>query len=228
MEEIGVGPLPAPSHPAPDLVQLTEAEHVGPVHDERVHRGHVDARFDDGRADQHVVTPLPEVEHDRLEAALVHLPVGDGHLGLGHQVSDVAGHPLDVRNPVVDVEGLALAQQLPPQRLADRRGVLLAHVREDGAAIGRRGVDHREVADPRECHLERARDRTGGQRQDVDAFGHALDCFLVRDPEALLLVDHQQAEPFELDVLGQQAVRADHDVDTPVGQARHHLALLRR
>ena len=30
------------------------------------------------------------------------------------------------------------------------------------------------------------------------------------------------------DVLGQQAVRADHDVDAPVGQARHHLALLGR
>ena len=35
----------------------------------------------------------------------------------------------------------------------------------------------------------------------VDPFGHALHRLLVGDPEALLLVDHQQAELLELHVL---------------------------
>ena len=42
---------------------------------------------------------------------------------------------------------------------------------------------------------------------------------LVRDPEALLLVDDQQAQVGEGDVLRQDPVRADEDVDRPVGHA---------
>ena len=42
-EQVGVGPLPGPADPAAELVQLAEAEQVGPVDDERVHRRHVDA-----------------------------------------------------------------------------------------------------------------------------------------------------------------------------------------
>ena len=56
----------------------------------------------------------------------------------------------------------------------------------------------------------------------------ALHRLLVRHPEALLLVDDQQAELLELHVLGQQPVRADDDVDAAVRQALHHLALLGR
>ena len=111
-EQVGVGPLPGPADPAPQLVELAEAEQVGPVDDERVHRRHVDARLDDRRADEHVVLALPEVEHDLLERALVHLAVGDGDARLGHEVAHVARGVLDVLHPVVHVEHLALAQQL--------------------------------------------------------------------------------------------------------------------
>ena len=75
---------------------------------------------------------------------------------------------------------------------------------------------------PGERHLEGARDRAGGERQDVDALGHALDRLLVGDPEALLLVDDEEAELLERDVLRQQPVGADHDVDAPVGQPVDH------
>ena len=193
VEQVGVGPLAAPAHPAPDLVQLTQPEQVGPVHDQRVDRGHVDPRLNDGRADEHVVPPLPEVEHHRLEAPLVHLAVRHRHPGLGHHGADVAGDPVDVRHPVVDVEGLPFAQHLAPQRLADGRGIVLPDVGEDRPPVGGRGVDHGEVADAGQRHLQRARDRAGRQRQHVDALGHALDGLLVRHPEALLLVDHQES-----------------------------------
>ena len=227
MEQVGVGPLAAPAYPAPDLVQLAQAEQVGPVDDERVDRGHVDPRLNDGRAHQHVVATLPEVEHHGLEAALVHLAVGDRHPGLGDHGADVAGDPVDVRHAVVHVEGLPLAQHLAAERLADRRGIVLPDVGEDRPPVGRRRVDHGEVADARQRHLQRARDGAGGERQHVDALGHALDGLLVGHPEALFLVDHQDPELLELDVLGQQAVRADDHVDAPVGQSLHDLALLR-
>ena len=116
-------------------------EQVGPVDDQRVDRRHVDARLDDRRADEHVVLALPEVEHDLLERALVHLAVGDGDAGLGHQLAQVGGHVLDVLHPVVHEEDLALAQQLAADGLGDRPLVVLADVGEDRLALGRRRVE---------------------------------------------------------------------------------------
>ena len=60
-------------------------------------------------------------------------------------------------------------------------------------------------------------------RQHVDLAPQLLDPLLVRDAEPLLLVDDQQAEVAELDVLRQQAVRADDDVDLAGGQVREDL-----
>ena len=51
-----------------------------------------------------------------------------------------------------------------------------------------------------------------------------LDLLLVADAEALLLVDHEQAEVLELDVLGEQPVGADDDVDLAAAHAPRHLA----
>ena len=93
-------------------MQLREAEGVGALDDHRVGVGHVEAGLDDRRADQHVEALLPEVEHDLLERVLAHLAVRRGDPGLGHQLADAGGGLLDRLHPVVDVEDLALAQQL--------------------------------------------------------------------------------------------------------------------
>ena len=134
VEQVGVGPHAGPAHPAAQLVELPEAEQVGPVDHQGVDGRHVDARLHDGRAHQDVVDALPEVEHHLLERALVHLAVGDGHPGLGRHGPHPLGGGVDVLDPVVDVEDLALAQQLAADGLGGGRLVELAHVGQDRAA----------------------------------------------------------------------------------------------
>ena len=175
-------------------MQLAEAEQVGPVDDESVHRRHVDPGLDDRRADQDVVGALPEVDHDLLEGAFVHLPVGDGDAGLRDERPEPGRDALDVLHAVVDEEDLTLAEQLAADRLGDRALVVLTDVGEDRLALRRRRVDERQVADAGEAHLEGARNRARGERQHVDADGQLLDRLLVGDAEALLLVDDEQAE----------------------------------
>ena len=51
---------------------------------------------------------------------------------------------------------------------------------------------------PRHRHLQRARDRRGGEREHVDVGAQLLELLLVGDAEALLLVDDHQAEALEL------------------------------
>ena len=121
VEQVGVGPLSGPAHPAPELVELAQPQQVGPVDHQRVDRRHVDPRLDDRRAHEDVVAALPEVEDHLLERALVHLPVGHGHPCLGGHLLDPLGDRLDVLDPVVDVEDLALAQELAPDGLRGRR-----------------------------------------------------------------------------------------------------------
>jgi hypothetical protein len=52
-----IGALLGAAHPAAHLVELRQAEHVGPVHDQRVGGRHVETGFDDGRRQQHVILP---------------------------------------------------------------------------------------------------------------------------------------------------------------------------
>ena len=73
---------------AAQLMQLREAELVGAIDDDRVRGRHVDAAFDDRRADQQVAALVVEVEHDLLELALAHLAVADRDARFGHQLGE--------------------------------------------------------------------------------------------------------------------------------------------
>ncbi len=213
VEQVGVGALTAAPDPTAQLVHLTQPEQVGALDHQRVDRRHVDARLDDRRAHEHVVATLGEVDDDLLQRALVDLPMGHRDAGLRHELAQADGGRLDRPHAVVDPEDLPLTQQLAPDRFDRDPLVVLADVGEDRLAVGRRRLQQREVADPDERHLQRARDRRGGERDDVDVHLQLLHRLLVLHSEALLLVDDEQAEVLERDVVGEQAVGADHAVD---------------
>ena len=132
----------------------------------------------------------------------------------------------DVLDAVVDEEDLPAARELALDRLAQQVAIEAADERADRQPVGGRRGDDRDVAQPAHRHVQRARDRRRGQRQHVDLRAQLLEPLLVRDAEALLLVDDQQAEVLEAHVARQQAVRADDDVDLALRQRRDRLRLL--
>ncbi|CAE1297587.1 unnamed protein product [Acanthosepion pharaonis] len=71
----------------------------------------------------------------------------------------------------------------------------------------------------RHRHLQRARDRRRGQRQHMNVGLSAFNRSFVRHAEPLLLVDDDEAQPLELDILGEQRMGADDDVDIARGRA---------
>ena len=197
-------------------MQLAEAEAVGALDDQGVGVGDVQAGLDDRGADEHVELLVPEVEDDLLEPVLAHLAVGGGDAGLGHQLADAGGGPLDRGHLVVDEEDLALAQQLAPDRRGDLLLVVRADEGEDGVPLLRRGGQGGHLADAGDRHLQGARDRRRGHGQHVDGGAQPLELLLVLDAEALLLVDDDQAEVLERDLAREQAVGADDQVDRAV------------
>ena len=106
--------------------------------------------------------------------------------------------------------------------------VVLADVRADRpAALGRR-LDHRDVAQARERHVQRARDRRRREREHVDLEPQRAQQLLLRDAEALLLVDDHEPELLRDHVAREDAVRADQDVDLALGEVAQHLLRLGR
>lgn len=107
---VGVAMVVTAADPATQLVQLRQAELVGPLDDDGVGARHVDAGLDDGRGDQHVEALVVEVAHHLFEFALAHLPVTDADPRFRHQFGEVGGTFLDGFHIVVQVVDLAAAQ----------------------------------------------------------------------------------------------------------------------
>jgi len=98
------------------LVQLRQAEPVGPVDDDGVGVGVVDAGFDDRGAQQDIDALLREVAHHTFEIALLHLAVTDDDARFGQQLGELVAHVFDGVHFVVQEVHLATALEFAHHR----------------------------------------------------------------------------------------------------------------
>ena len=89
-QEIGVSATVGAAHAAPQLVELRQTEAVGAIDDDGVGAGNIQAVFDQGRGDEHVVPTLHELEHDALQFLFAHLAVRHAEAGRRHQALNKA------------------------------------------------------------------------------------------------------------------------------------------
>src|SRR5690606_34162407 len=209
----------APADPAAQLVELRQPEAVGTFDDQGIGTRDVEARLDDRRRQQDVIGALLETDHHLFEVVLIHLAVGNADARFGYQLRQGPGAQAHRSDAVVDVEHLATALQLAQDGLARDHGVVRLQDGLDRFAALWRRQDLADVTQAHEAHVQRARDGSGRQRQHVDVGLDALDALLLPHPEAVLLVDHQQAQALVDDRLVEEPVRADDDVDGAVCQA---------
>ena len=174
-------------------------------------------------------SPRRKLEHRLLQLALVHLPVRLGEAGLRAPGRAAARPPRAASRSGCGGRRPGRRARPRARSPADQVLVVGADVGADrAAALGRR-LDHRDVAQARQAHLQGARDRRRRERQHVDLQLQLAQQLLLLDPEALLLVDDDQAELLGADVAGEQPVGADQDVDLAgleVGEHRFHLGRL--
>ena len=220
-------PVPPADTPA-DLVQLGEAEAIGPSHDERVGICHVQAVLDDRRADQDVGVPVHEAGHCPLEGRGSHLAVSHVDGRAGEEPAHPLGGRVDGFDPVVQEEDLPPPVELALAGLGDQMVTPRDQVGHDRHPVPGRGPDQRQIPDPREREVERTGNGRGGQREHIHRRAQALQPFLLADAEALLLVDDHEAQVVEGDVAGQESVGADDDVRRPLPQPGQDVTLARR
>ena len=211
---------------AADLVELREAERVGALDDQRVGLRDVDARLDDGRRDEHVGVSAKERVHLLLELALAHLSVRDEEAQFGRELLQLLRDLLDRLDAVVQIERLSAALVLPLERRLHDLLVVLADGGADRPAALRRRLDDRDVAQAGQRHVQRPRNRRRRKREDVDLEPERAQQLFLRDAEALLLVEDDEAEVLGDDVARQHAMRSDQNVDLAFGEVSERLLLL--
>ena len=221
-QQVGKGALGGAADPTAQLVQLGQTKLVGPVNNDRVGSRNIKTRLNDRRAQQHIGPVVQEVEHDRFEVALGHLAMANRQAGLGHQRPQLVGHTLNRLHPVMDKKDLSPPLQFTQDGRPDQILVKARHIGPNGLTVDRWRLDHTQVAQSDQAHVEGPGNRRGGQGQHVDQVAQLLDLFLVHHPKAVLFVNHDQAQPFEHNVSLQQPMSADDNIDLAVGQAAHH------
>src|ERR1017187_7426545 len=212
---------------AAKLIQVAQPKTVGAVNNDGIGVRDIEAALNDGRTNQHVNLPFNKAMHDFLEFMLVHLAMADidADFRFQQQVRQAFGDHIDALDAIVEEVNLAAAIEFALDGLFDEPFIVR---RDDGfhrQAVLRRRLDGAHIARAGQREVERARNRRGAERQDVDQLAHLLEAFLVQHTEPLLLINDDEPEIFEEHVATQQAVRADNDVHTAFAQELGDLCL---
>ena len=160
-QKVGVGLVFEAPDAAAELVELREAEAVGPFDDNRIAVGNIQTALNDRRADEDLVAAGDKLGHDSFQLLGVHLAVAGADGEIGHELAEASGDELDGLHPIVQVKNLAAAADFVVHGV-DHDFFIVGF--DDGlnrVAVRRSGLDHAEVARSGECHVERARNGRG-------------------------------------------------------------------
>ena len=172
---------------------------------------------------QKFVAPVVKRRHGFFEAFAGHAPMRDDDADVGDDAADFRP-PFPQGPRSSDIRRKSARRGGASRRIASRR---VAGVPGEDEGSHRETVDGRrrdqaQAAHARERHLQRAGDRRGAEREDVDIGLERLETLLLGDAETLLLVDDEQSEVGETHRFAKQRVGADGDIDRPVGDPGAH------
>ena len=179
-QQIGVGAAVRAAHAAAQLVQLGEAVALGVFDDDGVGQRNVEAVFDDGGGDEHVVFVAHEAQQHALQFRPRPSARGPRRCGRCGTSSWIAGGAReDGIDAVVDEVDLAAAAQLLLDGGADQVRIEMRDHGVDRQAILGRRLDHAHVADAQQRHVQRARNGRGAHGEHVHVLPHLLQPLLV-------------------------------------------------
>ena len=193
------------------------------MYDDGVDIRDIQTGFDDGGGDQDVDLLLHEVTHQAFQFPRSHLAMGKCDPGIRQHFHQTGCDPGDIIHPVVYVVDLAFPGQLPPAGFLHQLAVIFHDIGLDRTPVHRRLLKQAHIPDPHQTHMQGPGNGSRRERQHIHRLPKLLDLLFMPHAEALLLIDHQEAEVMKCHVLGQQPVGPDHDVHGPFRQALQRL-----
>lgn len=171
---------------------------MGRINNDGIGVGNVYTVFHNRGRNQHVIVIIHKVQNDLFQLGRRHLSVPHHHPRIGHilvdqrckigQRSHTVGHDIDLSVPAhLELHGLGY------DFMAERM-----HLRPDGVTVGRRSLDHREVARSHQRKLQGTGDGSGRHGERVHIHLQLTQSLLHRHTEFLFLVHNEQSQILEL------------------------------
>ena len=229
-DQDAVGLMLPPPHPAPQLVELGEAEPLRVLDHHHRGVGHIHPHLDDGGGHQNVRLVGSEGGHDGVLLLGLHLAVDEGHLEirkhLGLELFGVFRHRLALVGELVillyhgtdDIGLAALAHQLADETV---HPLVIAPGDGEGLhrlAAGGKLVDDGHVQVSVEDQGQGPGDGGSGHDQNVGVVPLGGQFRPLGHTEAVLLIRHHQAQVAVGHAAGDEGVGADGKVDLPALQ----------
>ena len=192
--EVGKGAARTATDTSSYLMQLCKTETIRVFNYQRVGVRNVNARFDYRCADKNVNFALKQLPPDLAELLLAHFSVAYSYPRVRQTLLELCGGAVNRFRSVVQVIHLSAAAQLALNRLADKLGIVRYDIGLNRMTIRRGHFKHRHIAYSRHCHVESARNRRCGKGEYINKRKLFLELFLLRNTEALLLVNNKQTE----------------------------------
>ena len=210
---------------ASKLVDLSESEFVGTIHDDGIGIGNVDAGFNDGGADQNIGSLVIKIRHHLLELFFAHLTMADEDSCRWHQLLEFIGNPFDVFYLIVQVINLTAAQQFPLNRFFNNAQFSHTDKRFNRQASGWGRRNDRQIPKPGHRQVQGSWDWCCGHCQYIDVGAHRFDTFFLTNAKAMLLIDDQQTQIFKTNLVLNEGVGANDDINLASCECRNHLIL---
>ena len=207
-------------------MELRKSEPLRVLNYQRIGVGNVNSRLNNSGADENVYLAREHLAPYILKLLLVHLSVSDRDSRLGYRLCELCGASVDALNEVVEVEHLSASSELAAYSLKKYQLVVFKNVGLHGQSVARCLVKHRYIAYSAHRHIQRSRDRSCGQRQNVNISRHLLELFLLSNAKALLLVNDEKPEILEFYILAYKSVSSDDNVSLATLELSQRVRLL--
>ncbi|MPM22920.1 hypothetical protein SDC9_69380 [bioreactor metagenome] len=134
---------------------------------------------------------LQKFQHGRFQLRFPHLPVGDGNAHLRQELLNLSRHGFHALHAVIDHIRLPFSRKFTADGVLEQRVRVFQNIGLHGITRFRRRFNHADIAYPRHGHVQRPRNRRGGQCEHVHGSLECFDLLFVVDPETVFLIDDQ-------------------------------------
>ena len=207
-------------------MKIRKTEILGTINDDGVGIRNVDAVFDDGGREQHIVVVIREIEDNLFQFLRFHLSMTYGYAGIRDILVDHLCDMGEIVDAIIHEIHLAVARHLKVNGISNNLSPKGVDLRLDRIAVGRRRLYDTQVAGTDQRELQGAGNRRCRHRKGIDIRLH-LTKFLFRgDTKFLFLVNDQQPQILEFHRFTYQFMGADNNIDLAVGKVFEHSSRL--
>ena len=161
------------------------------VHDDnRIRVRDIQARFDNTRADEDIKLAGDKGFHRIFKIAVIHLPVSNTDVSLGHEMFDIVRQFIYALHTVVHNEHLAATCKFVFNGLLDDHVVALHELGFYRQTVHRRRINQGNIAHARHAQVERARNRSRTHAERINRKAHFTQFFLLLHAKLLFFVDN--------------------------------------